>query len=77
MTSRRIFLAILTGGLVLAPVDAAAQRARKVYRIGFLWDTPTVWPHALEGFRQGLRDLGWVEGQNIVIEYRWAEGARV
>jgi ABC-type uncharacterized transport system substrate-binding protein len=33
-----------------------------------------VWPHALEAFRQGLRDLGWVEGQNIVIEYRWTEG---
>jgi putative ABC transport system substrate-binding protein len=33
-----------------------------------------VWPHALEAFRQGLRDLGWVEGQNIIVEYRWAEG---
>jgi putative ABC transport system substrate-binding protein len=33
-----------------------------------------VWPHALEAFRQGLRDLGWVEGQNIIVEYRWTEG---
>jgi putative ABC transport system substrate-binding protein len=33
-----------------------------------------VWPHALDAFRRGLRDLGWVDGQNIVVEYRWAEG---
>ena len=74
MISRRTFLAIVIGGLLLGPLDAAAQRAGKVYHIGFLWDTPAVWPHALEAFRQGLRDLGWVEGQNIVIEYRWTEG---
>src|SRR5213076_873388 len=74
MTSRRAFLATVAGGLLLAPLGAAAQQAGKVYRIGFLWDSPTVWPHALEAFRQGLRDLGWIEGQNIVIEYRWAEG---
>jgi putative ABC transport system substrate-binding protein len=64
----------MAGGLLLAPLDAAAQQAGKVYRIGFLWDSPAVWPHALEAFRQGLRELGWVEGQNIVIEYRWTEG---
>jgi|SRR5688572_16083160 len=74
MTSRRRFIRTLIGGLCLAPVHVMAQRAAKIYRIGFLWDTPAVWPHALEGFRQGLRDLGWVEGQNIVVEYRWAEG---
>src|SRR6266498_4107066 len=60
--------------LLATPLPAEAQKAGKVYRIGFLWDSPAVWPHALEGFRQGLRDLGWVEGQNIVVEYRWAEG---
>jgi putative ABC transport system substrate-binding protein len=70
MTSRRTFLATV----VVAPLAARAQQPRKVYRIGFVWDSPAVWPHALEAFRQGLRDLGWVEGQNIVIEYRWAEG---
>ena len=74
MTSRRTVLAAVTGGLLLASLDAAAQQAGKVYRIGFLWDTPAVWPHALEAFRHGLRDLGWVEGQNIVVEYRWTEG---
>ncbi|HYS92516.1 MAG TPA: ABC transporter substrate-binding protein [Candidatus Acidoferrales bacterium] len=60
--------------LLALPLPAGAQQAGKVYRVGFLWDSPAVWPHALEGFRQGLRDLGWVEGQNIVVEYRWAEG---
>src|SRR5437762_9214602 len=74
MASRRTFLRSLISGLFLAPVDGVAQQAGKMYRIGFLWDTPAVWPHALEGFRQGLRDLGWVEGKNIVVEYRWAEG---
>jgi len=71
---RLIGLVILSASLALAPLTAEAQQAGKVYRIGFLWDTPAVWPHALEAFRQGLRDLGWVEGQNIVIEYRWTEG---
>jgi putative tryptophan/tyrosine transport system substrate-binding protein len=71
---RHTFLAGTGAVLLGAPLAAEAQRAGKVYRIGFLWDTPTVWPHALEAFRQGLRDLGWVEGQNIVIEYRWTEG---
>jgi putative ABC transport system substrate-binding protein len=72
MITRRAFIASLIA--VVAPLAAQAQQAGKVYRVGFLWDSPAVWPHALEGFRQGLRDLGWVEGQNIVVEYRWAEG---
>ena len=74
MTSRRAFLATVTGGLLLATRRAQAQQAGKLHRVGFLWDNPTVWPHALDAFRQGLRDLGWVEGQNVVIEYRWTEG---
>src|SRR2546422_1898891 len=71
---RRTFLAIVAGGLLAAPLAVEAQHTGKVYRVGFLWDSPAVWPHALEGFRQGLRDLGWVEGKNMVVEYRWAEG---
>jgi putative ABC transport system substrate-binding protein len=73
MTSRRTFLITLSAGLI-SPLGASSQPAGRIHRIGFLWDTPAVWPHALEAFRQGLRNLGWVEGQNIVIEYRWAEG---
>ena len=71
---RRTILRLSGLALLGTPSLAAAQQAAKVHRIGFLWDTPQVWPHALDAFRQGLRDLGWIEGQNIVIEYRWAEG---
>ena len=70
---RRRFLLISLAGALTAPFAREVQ-AGQVYRVGFLWDTPAVWPHALEAFRQGLRELGWVEGQNLVIEYRWAEG---
>ena len=71
---RRTFMASMLGAVLSAPLAAQAQQPGKIYRVGFLWDSPAVWPHALEGFRQGLRDLGWVEGRNIVVEYRWAEG---
>jgi putative ABC transport system substrate-binding protein len=53
----------------------AQQQARKVPRIGYLRATsPSDRPPLLDAFRQGLRELGWVEGQNIVIDYRFAEG---
>jgi putative ABC transport system substrate-binding protein len=55
-------------------LSAHAQQLKKIPRIGFLWDSPAVFPTAIDGFRQGLRDLGWIEGQNIVIEHRWSEG---
>ena len=52
MMARRAFLATLASGLLAAPVAVEAQTPGKVYRIGFLWDAPAVWPHALEAFRQ-------------------------
>ena len=52
---------------------AEAQQAKKIPRIGFLFIGSKDQPH-LESFRQGLRDLGYVEGKNIAIEYRYAEG---
>jgi putative ABC transport system substrate-binding protein len=72
---RRTFMAMLTGGIVAAPLVAEAQQAAKVARIGYLTGTNlSVSPHLHEAFRQGLRDLGYVEGRNLVIEYRDAEG---
>ena len=71
---RRRKLMLLLGGAMTAPLTARAQQAGKVYRIVFLGDSPAVYPDAIEAFRQGLRDLGYVEGRNIAIEYRWAEG---
>ena len=76
MTSRRQFLIVMGAVPSLAPLAAEAQQARKLYRIGFLGNrgsTPEYLP-LLKAFRQGLRERGWVEGQNILIEYRWAEG---
>ena len=70
---RREFITLL-GGAVAWPLAAGAQQPGKVYRIGFLWDSPDAFQDALEAFRQGLRELGYVEGQTIAIEYRWAEG---
>lgn len=74
MMDRRTFIGTLVGGLVATPLSAEAQQTEKVYRIGFLWDSPAMFPDAVEAFRKGLRDLGYVEGRTIVIEYRWTEG---
>jgi ABC-type uncharacterized transport system substrate-binding protein len=72
---RRAFLTALAGSLLTAPLAAGAQQAGKVLRIGFLGGrTPSDMSPFLDAFRQGLRELGWVEGQNIVIDYRFAEG---
>src|SRR5262245_47532910 len=53
---------------------AGAQQTPRVFRVGVLVSDLTVAPHMLEAFRRGLRDLGWVEGRNLAIEYRTAEG---
>ena len=73
MIDRRTFLA---GSLSLlaAPLAGEAQQAAKVARIGYLAGSLAGGPHLHEAFRQGLRDLGYVEGRNVVIEYRSAEG---
>ena len=70
---RRAFMALVSGALLAAPLAARAQQAGKIPRIGFLraGPPPKSW---VEGFQQGLRDLGYVEGQNIVTEYRYGEG---
>jgi putative ABC transport system substrate-binding protein len=75
MMIRRVALvAVLAMSLLAAPLAADAQPAGGVPRIGFLGVTsPSDRPPLLDAFRQRLRELGWVEGQNIVIDYRYAE----
>jgi putative ABC transport system substrate-binding protein len=75
MRRRVVGIIALVLGILGAPLPAAAQPPGKVPRIGFLWaSSPSTNPHLIEAFRQRLRELGWVEGQNIAIEYRTAEG---
>ena len=72
---RRRFISGVTLSLLAAPLAAQAQQAGKVYRVGFLGNSTAALEANLVGpFREGLRDLGYVEGRNILIEYRWAEG---
>src|SRR5512138_461669 len=66
-------ITLLLGGL-FSPLAAAAQQAAKVPRIGYLHPNLAASPHLAEAFRHGLRDLGYVEGRNVVIEYRDAAG---
>jgi len=74
VTTRREFIGTLAGGLVATPLAAEAQQAAKIARIGYLVLNLAASPHLTEAFRQGLRDLGYVEGRNLVIEYRDAAG---
>jgi putative ABC transport system substrate-binding protein len=71
---RRAFISTVAGSLLVAPLAAEAQQAAKIARIGYLSPNLATSPHLREAFRQGLRDLGYVEGRNLVIEYRDAEG---
>src|SRR2546426_4857182 len=66
---------VLTLSLTLAPLVAEAQAIRKVPRVGIVFPTsPAVGRQNLDAFRSGLQELGYIEGQSIVIEARWAEG---
>ena len=72
MDRRDTVLALLALGA--APLAAEAQQAAKIARIGYLAADRAANPHQHEVFRQGLREFGYVEGRNLVIEYRDAEG---
>jgi putative ABC transport system substrate-binding protein len=79
---RRAFLGAVTGGLLAAPVVAEAREPGKVYRVGLIAATTPVSEMAgpepvqplVRAFVQGLRTLGYVEGQNLILERRSAEG---
>ncbi len=74
--NRRRFIAAGAMAILGAPLAAEAQRFGQLPRIGFLSNsapTTTASPER-EAFRRGLRELGWIEGQTVTIEYRWAEG---
>jgi putative ABC transport system substrate-binding protein len=71
---RRRDLFILFGGAALAPQIATAQQAKKLFRIGILSLAGNTSTKVFDAFRGRLRDLGYIEGQNITIEYRLAAG---
>jgi putative ABC transport system substrate-binding protein len=73
---RRAFIGCVAGGLLAKPLAARAQLT-KSHRIGFLSNgNPAIPSSQDEAFRQSLRELGWAEGQNVMIEYRWARKSR-
>jgi putative ABC transport system substrate-binding protein len=71
---RLAFTISLLLGALFSPIAAEAQQAAKIPRIGYVSTNLAVSPHLPDAFRQGLRDLGYVEGRNVVIEFRSAEG---
>src|SRR5262249_12913734 len=74
MKTARVFFALFVAfGLPWLPLAANAHQAGKLPRLGWLGNYLPTFP-AYEGFREGLRELGYVEGKNIIIEARWAEG---
>ena len=72
---RRQFISALGGATLAWPLAAQAQQADKLPTIGVLGAaTPSTWIHYVAAFEQRLRELGWIEGRTVAIEYRWAEG---
>src|SRR5256712_1995041 len=75
MMDRRTFIRRLAGSVILLPMAASAETPAKAHRIGVLMSTtPVAASHIVAAFADGLRELGHVEGKNVVFEYRWAEG---
>ena len=71
---RREFITLLGGAAVGWPLAASAQTQPKIPRVGFAFGSTPTLQHGIEVFRQGLRELGYVEGQTVVQELRSAEG---
>jgi len=74
LIERRTFLGVIAGGLFAAPLAAEAQQARQIPRVGVLMNLYPPDADPPQALRQGLRDLGYVEGQNLVIDWRYQLG---
>ena len=75
MIGRREFITLLGGAAAAWPVTARAQQTERVWRIGYLvFATASLHARNSQAFRAALRNLGYVEGKDLVIEFRWAEG---
>jgi len=73
--NRREVVTLLGGAAAVRPLPARAQPAGKVFRIGFVGlTTADSLPKRPEAFRAAMRELGYQEGRNIVIDFRWADG---
>src|SRR5437867_1041093 len=73
--NRRAFIGTLAGGVLTAPLAAEGQQGTRVPRVGYLSPlTASVDASRSEAFRRGLRELGYIEGRNIMVEYRFADG---
>jgi putative ABC transport system substrate-binding protein len=74
---RRQFITLLGGAVVALPLAARAQQGGRLPTIGLLGvGTASGWVYFTGAFVQRLRELGWIEGRTVAIEYRWAEGRR-
>jgi putative tryptophan/tyrosine transport system substrate-binding protein len=71
MTDRRTFIGSVAGGLLGSPAISLAQQPTKVPRIGVLANSESP---AWDAFRRGLRELDYVDGRNVAMEWRWADG---
>src|SRR5262245_35756251 len=77
MMDRRAFITMVGGSFLAAPLVGEAQQAGEVPRVGYLnpgYASEPIRRRRWEAFREGLRELGWVEGRTISLEPRWAEG---